>query len=243
MWWREMKRRTFLPVYLVVLTSLLAIYTSGQARPEVAYARETCTELTNNMVITQDTTFCAKPYRFPDKESDGVIIIGAHNIEVDGNGLTLDGMNKSGYGVYLNGYSGVTLRNFNIKRYYYAIRVENASNILVENNNVSSNQGTSEWFYDINLPLSSAYGGGILVNLTTNSTFNSNTGSGQNVGIDMYQSSGNKITNSNFSNNFGWGIRLYASTSNIVASNQANHVKGAWDTAGILLVPQRRTSQ
>jgi parallel beta-helix repeat protein len=232
-------------MFVLVIAALLvlpfplsnAIPGSGQA-----YAQE-CTELTNNMVITQDTTFCSKTYSFLDKEEDGVIIIGADNIMVDGNGLTLDGKNNSGYGIYLNGYNGVTLLNFNIKNYYYAIRVENADSILAKNNNVWDNGGKGEQYYDINRPLSSAYGGGILVNKTTNSIFDNNAGSGQNVGIDMYESSGNEITNNDFSDNFGWGIRLYASTSNTVSSNRADHVHGcrgafcsARDTAGILLV-------
>lgn len=198
-----------------------------------------CVKLVNNYTVTKDTTFCKRNYIFTDNEQNGVIIINADNVTVDGSGLTLDGSTKMGYGIFLNGHSGITIRNFNIKNFYYAVRIENGEEITVENNDVSGNKGSDGTWLDINRPLSAAYGGGIILNQVTNSFVRGNTGINQDVGIDLYSSSNNTIENNNFSNNTAWGIRLYQSTYNNILSNQAHHVSrcGSFgcDSAGILL--------
>ena len=46
---------------LFLMPILLAVFAAGQAWPRETYAQQ-CNELTNNMVIEQDTTFCSKFY-------------------------------------------------------------------------------------------------------------------------------------------------------------------------------------
>ena len=235
--------RNFIPSRLLdLLESLPFGLPAFRIRPCRAYAQES-TSLTGPMVITQDTTFQSKVCSFVDKGGKGVIVIGADNITVDGNGLTLDGKEGRGYGIVLNGHKGVTITNFNITGYHYAIKIENAERVIQKNNVLWNNVTGEERVYDINRPLSSSYGGGILLSRTRNSTFESNMGYGQNVGIDMYESGHNTIHGNNLSNCLGWGIRLYGCSFNTLSSNRADHVggqsTGAYahrDTAGILLV-------
>ena len=195
------------------------------------------------MIITKDTTFHSRSCTFIDKAGKGVIVVGADDITLDGNGLTLDGRDGRGYGIVLNGHKGVTITNFKITGYHYAIKIENTERIVVRNSLTWNNGAPEERVYDINRPISSSYGGGILVRGTRNSTFVDNTGYSENVGIDMYESSNNTINGNNFSNCLAWGIRLYDSSFNTLSSNRADHVGGQStkapahrDTAGILLV-------
>ncbi len=202
-----------------------------------------CTDVVDDLVVTQDTVFCARNYRIMDRAGNGVIIVGADGITLDGSGLTLNGKNSSGYGVRLNGRANVTIRNFNITRFFYAVRIDSAQGVVVENNQLWGNGGPGEQFYDINRPLSVAYGGGLLVNQTSTGRFSGNRGWDQNVGLDLYVGSGNLVAGNDFSDTFGWGMRLYGATQNTLSGNRADHVHGcrgancsARDTAGLLLV-------
>jgi parallel beta-helix repeat protein len=202
-----------------------------------------CTVPSDDLVVTQDTQFCAGSYRVRDRAGNGVIIAGADGIILDGGGMTLNGGNSSGVGVVVNGRSNVTIKNFTITKFHHAIRIESCDGIRVENNTVLANGGAGEQFYDINRAFTGAYGGGILVRQSTDGIIHGNTGSDQNVGLDVYDSTGNQIVDNDFSNNLGWGIRLYGSSANTVIGNRADHVHGcrgqncsARDTAGILLV-------
>jgi len=165
--------------------------------------------------------------------------VGADNVVIDGNSLSLDGRNKSGYGVYLNNHTGVAIKNFTIKNYYYAMNIQNGSNITITNNNVSGNKGSNNTFLDLNVSIANSPGGGILFNNISASNISVNTGSYQDVGINLYNSNGNTISTNDFSNNTGWGIRLYQSSNNTISSNQAHHNNRCnntgCDSAGILL--------
>src|SRR5262245_54542991 len=88
-----------------------------------------CTDVVDDLVVTQDTAFCARTYRLMDRAGNGVIIVGADGITLDGNGLTLIGKNSSGYGLRLNGRANVTIRNFNITRFFYAVRIDGAHGV------------------------------------------------------------------------------------------------------------------
>jgi parallel beta-helix repeat protein len=202
-----------------------------------------CTVPSDDLVVTQDTLFCSGSYRIRDRGGNGVIIAGADDIVLDGGGMTLNGGNSSGIGIAVDGRSNVTVRNFTLTKFDHAIRAVSCDGIRIESNVMFANGGTGEQFYDINRAFTGAYGGGILARQSTNGLFRDNTGSDQNVGLDLYESSGNQILDNDFSDNLGWGIRLYGSSSNTIMGNRADHVHGcrgsncsARDTAGILLV-------
>lgn len=221
---------TFFFLFSLTLTSLFVPNKTPAA---------SCTTLKNNTVVTASTTFCSGSYSFADNEVNGVISVAADNIVIDGGGLSLSGKRNKGYGIYLNGYKGVTIQNFNITKFYYGLRLENADSLLIQNNNLSGNKKTDNSFLNINQPLFSAYGGGILASSITNSTFQNNVLKNQNVGLDLYNSLTNQVLNNDASQNSAWGFHLYSSSSNTISNNQAHHVNrcrnSGCDSAGIQL--------
>jgi parallel beta-helix repeat protein len=211
--------------------------------PGASIAFAACTVPSDDLVVTQNTQFCSGSYRVRDRGGNGVIIAGADNIILDGGGMTLNGGNSSGIGIAVDGRRNVTIRNFTLTKFDHAVRIVSSDGTRVESNTMFANGGSGDQFYDINRGYAGAYGGGILARQSTNGIFRNNAGSDQNVGLDLYESTGNQILDNDFSNNLGWGIRLYASSSNTITGNRADHVHGcrgsncsARDTAGILLV-------
>lgn len=222
---------------VVALVALLLLARGGTP------AAAACTPLTGPLVATASVAFCPGVYPLPDRQGRGAIVVGADDITLDGNGLTLDGGDGRGYGIALDGHTGVTIANFTIRHYYDAIRVANAAGIRIVNDILSDNGGPEEDLYDVNRPLAGEYGGGILLVNVANSMVYRTTASGGNVGVDLYASDGNTIAEGHFSDNHGWGIRLYQSSGNILTANEAERVGGcrgdncdARDSAGILLV-------
>ena len=75
----------------------------------------------------------------------GPIVIKASNITVDGRGAWVVGIDQAdakdyqAVGVAAKGVSGVTLRNLNIKHWQTGLKIEDGSNWVIENCNVSDN--------------------------------------------------------------------------------------------------------
>eukprot|EP01084_Bolivina_argentea_P288452 495086_1 len=89
----------------------------------------------NNMNISEDTTFVSGTYHLPN----GVSIVSS-NIILDMNNATFIGNNYNNVGItVVSNLENITILNGNINTYYYAIKIENCSNILIENNNISNN--------------------------------------------------------------------------------------------------------
>lgn len=230
----------FSPVGLWVMRQSLGIANTPITEPDPE--NDSCTTLQTG-TVSESTTYCSGTLA-ENQGVSGVISVGADGIVLDGGGVVIDGGNKTGIGILLNGHNNVTIKNFTIKNFNYAISVSDGTSLTVQNNIVSGNAGSegrtgnSQW--NINEPIGSTPGGGILANNISSSTFSNNTGNGEAVGLNLYNSTGNTVSGNNFSNNTAWGIRLYASTGNTVSGNQANNVItcGSYgcDSAGILLV-------
>jgi parallel beta-helix repeat protein len=236
-----------------------------------------CTRVAKNTIISNPSAnlltvqLCSGTYRFDDSDTNGIIIIRGSNIVLDGSGVQLSGRNSRGYGVYMNGsgtaggYTNVTIKNFALlSGFNYGMRIENASNVTIQKNVISANKISDGTFLNINVPVTSAVGGGLLLNNVTNSTVGEsatvtkpsggpaswtvnvtssglyNTMQSQNTGIDMYNSSNNVVAGNLVSNNKAWGIRMYASTGNVIYNNLANNINrcnnSGCDSAALLLV-------
>jgi len=217
-----------------------------------------CTPLTNNVVVTASTTFCPGTYTLADSDENGVVIVRptdpTKTTVIDGTGVTLQGKGYKGYGIYLNGQSNVVIKNFTIAGYYYGMRLENATGLVVQGNKAWNNYTNKGRFLNINAPVSSPYGGGILLNNVSGSTIGqsaddprspdalteqSNVLTGQSSGLDLYASSNNVIRGNDASNNSAWGIKLHGSDGNTIARNRAHHVNRTgdrgFDSAGVLM--------
>lgn len=196
-------------------------------------------ELSGRVLVTTSTSFRPGHYRLADPDGGGVIVVAADGVVLDGNGLILDGMQKAGYGIVLRGRTGVVIRNFVIRNFFYAIFAEDCTDLVIEDSNLSENAGSDGTFLDLNQPLSAACGGGILFHRVTGSAVRRNVASRQDVGINLYASHRNLIQDNDVSHNTAWGIRLFASCENRIERNQAHHVNRCGgtgcDAAGILL--------
>jgi parallel beta-helix repeat protein len=196
-------------------------------------------ELRGRVVVTASTTFHPGHYRFGDPDGGGVIVVAADGIVLDGNGLVLDGLGRAGFGIVLRGRSGVTVRNFVVRNFFYALFAEDCSSLVIEDNDLSENAGSDDTFLDINQPLEAACGGGVLLHRVSDSVVRRNVARGQDVGINLYGSHRILMASNDVSHNTAWGIRLFASCDNRIERNQAHHVNRCGgtgcDAAGILL--------
>ena len=66
------------------------------------------------------------------------IIINSSDVVLDCDGATLNG-NGSGYGIYLENKSNVTIRNCNVINYEYGIYLDSSSNNSIINNTANLN--------------------------------------------------------------------------------------------------------
>ena len=205
----------------------------------------------DGLVITHSVTFEPGVYNVEDVAEDGLIFIAGDGITLDGSGVYINGLDFGGYGIVMNGHSGLTLRHFDIQGFLYAVRIQNAQEVLIESSSLSSNRKeTTEFWLDININ-HGFYGGGILFEGVTSSTVQSNTLTNQSIGVELFGSDHNTIVGNTISSgpegneagqNSCWGIRLHSSTFNLIQNNRADYVDRerygleSGDAAGVLLV-------
>jgi parallel beta-helix repeat protein len=232
-----------------MLAATFLLLTSNRTGIPSVNAQSKSVPVSDDLVVTQSTTLAPGVYHVSDAKEDGVIQIYADNVTLDGSGITLVGDGK-GYGISMNGHTGLTLKNFNVSGYFYGIHISNASNVLIQNSNISGNyKDTKTGFLDIGLD--AHYGGGILFNNVSFSTVQDNTLTNQSTGLEMIASNNNRVLNNVTSSgpelnesgqNSCWGVRLSASSSNLVRGTIADYVDrrrynlDSGDSAGILLV-------
>jgi parallel beta-helix repeat protein len=206
--------------------------------------------LRDDLVIRQSVRLKPGDYKIRDVNGDGVIKIAANNVTIDATGVNLIGEGFTGFGIVMNGYSNLTLRNITIQGFRYGIRIENASNVLITNANISGNyKDTTTGF--LNIGLDEVYGGGILFKNVSSSTVSGNVLTDQSTGLEMIASNSNVVFDNTTSSgpegnehgqNSCWGIRLSGSTGNLIRGNRNDYVDrrryglDSGDSAAILLV-------
>jgi parallel beta-helix repeat protein len=229
----------------------------------------TNTEIVDGLPITSDRTFTGGTALVTDTQQHGVLIVDADNVTIDGGCTTIDGgpgwamTQRTGFGIRVDGHHNVTIRNFQVNHFRYAIYVSNSYNIRIEKADVSDNYNDAivDWSYPnwnhpgwvdnawnstAGRPSSvgflapqpdMAFGGGIYFSHVTDSVIQNVTARHQAVGIDLSNSDRNQILDCNASDNSAWGGYLYTSTHNTISRNQFNN---CWrnndiDSAGLTL--------
>jgi parallel beta-helix repeat protein len=203
----------------------------------------------DDLVITGNVVLRPGTYTVDDVHADGVIQIAADNITLDGTGVVIQGVGFHGNAIRMNGHKGLTLRNFTILGYDYGIRIDNASNVLIETSNVSGNRKDIAPDF-LHIECGGCYGGGILFRNVSSSRVRANTLTNQSTGLEMIGGAANTVYDNMTSEgpegnelrqNSCWGIRLDGSTGNLVRGNVADYVDrrrygtDSNDSAGILL--------
>ncbi len=195
-----------------------------------------CVHPRDNLYINQDTTLCPGYYTIPDPGMDGVIVINASNIVLDGAGAVIVG-SGSGYGIINPGYGEVRIEHCDIRNYTAAISLQGYIDPLgvphyshsnfIENNHLSMNEVgidlasmSSSNVIQHNTALSNQHGirlqGSSLNSLHHNTaSFNAANGILLEPG-----SNANTIVDSILNSNQGCGLEL-RSIGNLLANNTA----------------------
>jgi hypothetical protein len=165
---------------LAAATLLLVLGASQTATADTSLAGPTAAQpagipIVDDLVITQSVTLEPGVYNIEDVNEDGLILIAGDDITLDGSGVYINGLDFGGYGIVMNGHSGLTLHHFDIQGFRYGVRMQNAQDVLIEDSNLSGNRKdtTSSWL-DINISWGS-YGGGVLFEDVYSSTVRNNT--------------------------------------------------------------------
>jgi len=152
-------------------------------------------------------------YTFTDNIYDN-IWVERSNIIIDGAGYTVEGTEALGStGIYLSGVSNVTIKNTNIKHFYYGLRLEDSCNNSISANNVVANNEA----------------GIVLCSSSNNNSISGNNITNNGYGIYLDKSSNNSIAENSITVNNYAGIRLYwSSYNNVSGNNITNNLDGIW---------------
>ncbi len=175
---------------------------------------------TANITSTDNVT-----YYFTDNNYDE-IVVERNNIVVDGAGYTVQGKRVwESKGISLYGRSNVTIKNMEIKAFWYGIWLEDSSNYnIISDKNITNNK-VGIWLYESSNNIISGntitankdYG--IYLDYSSNNSIHGNTMTANNYyGIYLSSSSNNNISGNTITNTY-YGIRLRHSSNNIIYNN------------------------
>jgi parallel beta-helix repeat protein len=146
------------------------------------------------------------------------IVVQRENIIINGMNYTLQGTGD-GTGISLSGKSNITIKNTNIKYFYYGVFLYSSSNNSVNENNITANSVCGIYLYgSSNNSLSgnniaNNYGGIYLSDCPSNNVSENSIANNSEYGFWLDSSSNNSVSGNNIANN-NLGIYLYGSSNN-----------------------------
>ena len=173
-----------------------------------------------------------------------LIAIQRSNIVVDGAGYTVQGTGASwSEGIYLSDISNVTIMNLEIKKFAYAIYLDNSSDNIIHGNNItgSKSRGISLFYSSNNIIYGNNVtnnGGGIDLSLESsyNRIYGNEVTANNLTGIELSfeDSKYNIVYNNNITANNWHGIALTRATNTSVYGNNiiANNYEGIFFDSG-----------
>lgn len=165
-----------------------------------------CVVPSDNLLINEDTTLCPGIYNIPDPDKNGVIIINAPGITLEGSGTVIIGSETYyGRGIYNLNHDNVIIKNLEVRDYYFGMMIQNSENCTLENNTATGNSYAGIYL---------AYSHNAIVR-NNNMSFNTWDG----LGLE----SENSLVENNYIFHNNYGVRFYSdSVSHIVRNNQIN---------------------
>jgi parallel beta-helix repeat protein len=158
-------------------------------------------------------------------EETSAVWVMRDDIVVDGAGYALQGTGALGSkGIDLTGRENVTVRNTQIKNFYYGIGLEDSTNNSISGNTIANN-GRGIWLDDAS---NNSIGGnnvtanseaGIALPYSSNNSISGNNVANNYAGISLYDSSNNSINGNTMTANNHVGILLYDSSNNSINGN------------------------
>ena len=164
------------------------------------------------------------------------IVVQRSNIIIDGAGYTVEGTGVvDSKGISLSELTNVTIKNTNIKRFYYCISFFRSSSSNIQVNNITNNGWLSGiWLeYSSNNSISgnniTNNDRGIKLSYSDNNSIPGNNIANNGDGIELELSSGNSVSGNNITANNNYGIYLYYlhSSDNIIYHN--NFINNVYD--------------
>lgn len=156
----------------------------------------------------------------------------AETVEIDSDGITLDGNGHSitgsgtGFGVHLNIKNFVTVKNLNITNFTNGINLAFANNNHITANSISGNgdNGIFSLFsrnntYDANSLFANSNWGINLVAFSNSNDIFDNLVENNGNGLALFSSSSNVLTGNTIRQNGGFGINLFNSSNNLIYRN------------------------
>ena len=219
------------------------------------------------LVITESVAIRPGVYRLPAPGEAPLIAVRGSNIVIDFQGAVLEGSDPdadpdtyAGTGVFVDGGSGVTIRNAVIRGYKFGIEARGSPNLRLTRNDLSHNWKERLWsqveheslldwmsYHDNEKDEWRRFGAGIYLTDCNNAEIDHNTvRQGQN-GLMVTRSSGLSIWNNTFAFNSSLGIGLYRVTNSRILHNRIDwNVRGyshgyynrGQDSAGLLMYEQ-----
>lgn len=161
--------------------------------------------------ILKDTNIKPGEYRLADRGGDGAIRVQKGDLTLDGHGAVLDGGNRSGIGIVIEGVENVVIKNITIKNFKTGIHALKVTNLTLENVDCSGNYTNSE----IAVPATERAGGFLLEN-TNIAHLTSCTASQNWNGFMVFDSAQVEITKSRAENCNNVGVQITDSRQTIV---------------------------
>jgi len=204
---------------------------------------QTTIDLADDTEIQSGANITINPgeYQIQDITNNGILrIVNKNDVSIDGRDVLVSGMDTSGYLIYMENSTNVTIKNFSsASGFHYAIRAKNCSGLTIENNNFSYNQkDTLGWIF-IWTGTGDALGGGVLLDDCRDSEIMGNTMVQQNDGIAMYNCDSIHIHDNTLNWNCGFGVRMNFTDNCNIHNNDCSHVNRITDPsdcAAILLI-------
>ena len=172
-----------------------------------------------HMLITSDTIFEPTSLNLPD----GLVIRGS-GITIDGNGASLSGAGATGNGITLENCDHVTLKNFNISRFYHGIYARSCKNLTIQNCTITQTAELppNSAFLDIWRPATEPYGSGIFLWQVEDSIISGNDLQHQMNGLLSYHCGRLEIVNNVANYCSGFGFHLYGTSDCHIQGNYAD---------------------
>lgn len=165
----------------------------------------------DDLYINEDTILCPGIYSLTDPGRNGLIIINADGITLEGNNTTLVQEDLGYYEIAVRnpGFNDVTIKNIEIKDFYAGVELSSSSNNLVKNVTISS------WIrYAMGIYLVQASNN----NIVTDNSFHDLWGDA----VYLEHANNNTITNNRMSHVGSGNVYLEYSDSNTIEANTMN---------------------
>jgi parallel beta-helix repeat protein len=219
-WMMSMTRQlVFLTALIIVLVGTLGLaFNVQRAEASRTVYIKTTGEVEGTDKIQRDGNI----YTFTDHINDS-IVVERSNITVDGNGYTLQG-NGTGYGFSLYNTNNVTIKNTNIKSFYYGVYFNSTSQNVITENNVTNNEYGVWLDYSLNSCISgnniaTSNWNGVWLHYSSNSSVTGNNITDNWRGVWLGYSSNSSVTGNNITDNKDYGVKLSYSSHNNISEN------------------------